>query len=148
MRPVLDVYFMAMAELVASRGTCDRGKVGCVLVRDKRVLATGYNGAPSGVVHCTEAGHALSVDGHCTRAIHAELNALLQCASYGPPVRGATSYSTTFPCWACFCALAQAGITSVVYRVEYTDREGAYRRVVESAADLGIAIRQFDAKAV
>ncbi len=134
-----DSYFLQMATLVAERGTCDRLQVGCVLVLAKRIIATGYNGAPSGLPHCTEIGHALDADNHCTNAIHAEINALLQTAKYGgPSTLGATAYVTAFPCWRCFCALLQADVARIVYLGEYRVDE----RVAEAAKKLGLTIEQ------
>lgn len=135
-----DTYFIRMASLVRERGTCNRLQVGCVLVRANRIIATGYNGAPSKTEHCTEVGHDLSIDGHCTRALHAETNALLHCAADGPPARGATAYVTAFPCWTCYMALVQAGIERIVYSGEYVDRAGARARVEQDAARRGLTI--------
>lgn len=114
-------YFMSIAVLVASRGTCDRLQVGCILVREKRILATGYNGAPAGVEHCDVTGHDLDEGGHCTRAVHAEANALFQCAAFGVPVEGATAYVTNLPCWRCYSALHQAMVRSIIYAGDYKD---------------------------
>ena len=95
-RPNWDDYFMDIAFAVAERSTCDRAHVGAVLVRDRRILTTGYNGAPAGLPHCDEVGH-LIVDGHCVRALHAEQNAIIQAALHGISIQGATAYVTHQP---------------------------------------------------
>jgi len=123
-RPTWDEYFIAMADLAATRSTCPRRQVGAVLIRDNRLIATGYNGAVRGAPHCTEAG-CLMVDGHCVRAVHAELNAILQCAVTGTSSAGCTLITTSFPCVACAKAAVQAGIVSVIYLSPYPDRNSA-----------------------
>ncbi len=123
-RPSWDDYFLDMARLVATRATCPRRRVGAVLVRDRRVIATGYNGAVRGAPHCDEVG-CLLVDGHCRRATHAELNALLYCAAYGVSSAGATLYCTDFPCVDCAKALVQAQVRHVVYLADYPDPNSA-----------------------
>jgi dCMP deaminase len=119
-RPDWESYFMAMADLVAERSTCPRRHVGAVLVRGQRVIATGYNGAVHGQPHCAEAG-CLMVDGHCKRTVHAELNALLQCAAHGIASSGATVFCTASPCLDCAKALIQSGVHQVIYRQDYDD---------------------------
>ena len=118
MRPDWDSYFMKIASAVSERSTCDRAMVGCVLVRDKRILTTGFNGSPAGQGHCDEIGH-LMVDGHCVRTIHAETNAIIQAALHGVSTRGATCYVTYLPCINCTKALINAGITRIIYAVDY-----------------------------
>ena len=118
MRPDWDSYFMAIATVVASRSTCDRAEVGAVIVRDKRILTTGFNGSPAGQPHCDEVGHLL-VDGHCARTIHAELNAIIQAALHGISLRGATCYVTHFPCLNCAKAFANVGLERLVYQATY-----------------------------
>lgn len=113
-----DHYFMKLAYNVAERSTCERATVGAVLVRDHRIIATGYNGSIAGDPHCDEAGHLMR-DGHCIRTLHAEMNAILQCASNGVSTNGATVYVTFFPCLNCTKALIQAGITKVLYANDY-----------------------------
>jgi len=126
-RPSWDAYFMQIAHLVATRATCPRRSVGAVLVRDKRILATGYNGAPSGLPHCPDLGptHEWPTGclraGHCIRALHAEQNALLQAAKIGVACDGATIYVTCQPCNACAKMLINAGIKRVIYEGEYPD---------------------------
>ena len=105
---------MMAKDVVAKRATCPRRQVGAVLVRDKRIITTGYNGSPSGMPHCTEVGCRLH-EGHCIRAIHAEQNAIVQAALYGVSTRGATCYVTAAPCVTCANLLVAAGIVRVVY---------------------------------
>lgn len=119
-RPTWDAYFLQLAAMAAARSTCDRANVGAVLVRDRRILATGYNGSPSGMAHCDEAGHWM-VDGHCVRTIHAEQNAILQCAITGVSTVGATLYCTHNPCRHCAKLLVQAGVIRIVYAADYAD---------------------------
>jgi len=124
MRPAWDSYFMKIAFAVSERSTCDRAFVGCVLVLNKRILTTGFNGSPAGQDHCDEIGH-LMVDGHCVRTIHAETNAIIQAALHGVSTRGATCYVTHFPCINCAKALINAGITRLVYSSAYRVDEHA-----------------------
>ncbi len=123
-RPDWDSYFMEIAAVVASRSTCDRAKVGAVIVRDKRILTTGFNGSPSGQPHCDEVGH-LMIGGHCARTIHAELNAIIQGALHGISLRDATAYVTHFPCLGCAKALANVGLARLVYGQPYRDHDHA-----------------------
>lgn len=123
-RPSWDEYFMMMArDVVATRATCPRRQVGCVLVRDKRIITTGYNGSPPGMPHCTEVGCRLH-KGHCIRTIHAEQNAITQGAVHGVSTKGATCYVTAAPCVTCAKLLVAAGIVRVVYGESYTDSLG------------------------
>lgn len=122
-RPSWDEYFLRMALAVASRGTCDRKRVGAVLVRDKAVLATGYNGSIRRAAHCDDVGHMM-VGGHCVRTVHAEANAIAHAARHGVHVDGATLYVTCSPCWGCFRLVANAGVWRIVYGE-------AYREVVD-----------------
>lgn len=131
-----DQYFMEQAELVSTRATCDRLKVGAVLVKDNRIIATGYNGSISGTAHCDDVGHLMYENG-CKRTIHAEFNAILQCAKYGVAVDGATAYVTHYPCPSCMQALNQAGIKRVVYRYFYKHR-------YENDFDQGMDVVQFE----
>ena len=117
-RPSFDVYFMRQAVIASSRATCNRRLVGAVLVRDNRVLTTGYNGSIRGGVHCDDKGH-LMVGGHCVRTVHAEVNAMLAAARHGVTTDGATVYITCYPCWGCFKMLANAGIVRIVYENSY-----------------------------
>lgn len=114
-----DEYFMEITEMVATRSTCDRAFVGCVLVnKDHRIVSTGYNGSLSGNSQCDEVGHTMR-DGHCIATIHAEMNALLYCAKEGISVKGCTAYVTHFPCLNCTKALIQAGILGICYKSSY-----------------------------
>ncbi len=124
MRPDWDTYFIKIAYAVSERSTCDRAHVGCVLVRDKRILTTGFNGSPVGQPHCDDVGH-LMVDGHCVRTIHAEMNAIIQAALHGVSTKGATCYVTHFPCINCAKALVNAGIVRLVYHIGYRIDENA-----------------------
>lgn len=113
-----DQYFMAQAVLLALRSTCTRLEVGATLVKDKRIIAGGYNGSVSGDVHCIDDG-CYVVDNHCIRTIHAEMNALLQCAKLGISTDQAEVYVTHFPCLQCTKALLQAGIRKIYYLHDY-----------------------------
>ena len=124
MRKNWDSYFLSMALLASDRATCERLKVGAVLVKDKRVIATGYNGSPSGAPHCIDEGCKV-VDGHCVRTIHAEQNALFQCSKYGASSEGATAYVTHFPCLLCSKSLIQSGIKEICFLYEYRVNEYA-----------------------
>lgn len=127
MRPSWDEYFLDLTEHVGTRATCDRGRSGCVIVREHRVLATGYVGSPSGLVHCDEAGHLFrqvtgedgTVRTHCVRTVHAEQNAICQAARYGIPLEGATLYCRMEPCRVCAMLLLSVGIRRVVCRRRY-----------------------------
>ncbi|MGY3715471.1 ComE operon protein 2 [Sutcliffiella cohnii] len=111
-------YFMAQSHLLALRSTCTRLAVGATIVRDKRIIAGGYNGSIAGGVHCIDEG-CYVIDNHCVRTIHAEVNALLQCAKFGVPTEGAEIYVTHFPCLHCCKSLIQAGIKVVYYAQDY-----------------------------
>ena len=117
-RPSWDQYFLKMAMLVSERATCPRMHVGCVLVKDKQILSTGYNGSLPGQPHCYDVG-CMIVENHCIRTIHAEMNALIQCAVHGTSTEGATAYVTNMPCTNCTKALIAAGIKEVVVFSEY-----------------------------
>jgi dCMP deaminase len=127
-RVTWDNYFLKIADCVAERSTCLRRKVGAILVADKRILATGYNGAPKNLAHCSEIGclrMTLNIKPaeriEICRGIHAEQNALVQAAFFGLPVAGATLYSTHFPCITCAKMLINAGIKRIVVRKLYPD---------------------------
>ena len=113
-----DQFFMAQSHLLAMRSTCTRLAVGATIVREKRIIAGGYNGSISGDEHCIDQG-CYVVDNHCVRTIHAETNALLQCAKYGTPANGADIYVTHFPCLPCTKTIIQAGIKNVYYAKDY-----------------------------
>lgn len=113
-----DQFFMAQSHLLAIRSTCTRLSVGATIVRDKRIIAGGYNGSISGDDHCIDKG-CYVVDNHCVRTVHAETNALLQCAKYGTPTNGADLYVTHFPCLPCTKSIIQAGIKNLYYATDY-----------------------------
>jgi len=135
-RPSRRDYFMAIADVVSSRATCDRARVGCVLVKEGRIIATGYNGSPPDMPHCDDVGHDMD-DSHCVRTLHAEENALLQCALYGVSARGARAYVTTMPCYGCFKRLLGAGIKTVVYRDVYRSATPSDLSRIEELAGIG-----------
>ena len=130
-------YFMAQAVLLSLRSTCTRLEVGATLVKDRRIIAGGYNGAVSGDNHCIDHG-CYVVDGHCIRAIHAEMNALLQCAKLGISTDGAEIYVTHFPCLHCTKAILQAGIKKIYYLHDYHNDPYA----IELIQKLGVEIQQ------
>jgi dCMP deaminase len=115
-----DTYFMRIAEQVATRSTCDRKHVGAVIVRDRVILSTGYNGSIRGLPHCDDVGHLME-NGHCVRTVHAEANALVQAARNGVAVEGGEIYVTASPCFSCFKLIANAGIRRVCYGEFYRD---------------------------
>lgn len=129
-----DEYFMNIATEVATRSTCDRKHVGAVIVRDKTILSTGYNGSVRGLGHCDDEGHMME-DGHCVRTIHAETNAIIQSAKNGTAIDGATIYVTASPCWPCFKTIANAGIRRIVFREFYRDQ-----RIFDVSQKLGIEL--------
>ena len=119
-RPSWDEYFLKLAMLASERSTCPRMHCGCVFVRDKFVLATGYNGSLPGHPHCEEIG-CLVVDNHCVRTNHAEMNALTQAAIHGVTLKGATAYITNMSCTTCAKALIASGIVRVVVFSDFHD---------------------------
>ncbi len=145
MRPSLDRYFMEIAYLVASRSTCLRNQVGAVIVKEKQILSTGYNGAPSGLPHCLDIGclrEQLKVPSgerhELCRAVHAEQNAIVQAAKHGVSIKGGTIYTTHQPCIMCSKMIINAGLVRVVYGQSYADENGI--RYLEEA---GIKIDYF-----
>lgn len=115
-----DQYFMAQSHLLAERSTCRRLTVGATIVRDKRIIAGGYNGSISGGTHCIDEG-CYVIDGHCVRTVHAEMNAILQCAKFGVSTTDAELYVTHFPCLPCCKAIIQSGIKAVYYASDYNN---------------------------
>ncbi|MDF0728557.1 ComE operon protein 2 [Cytobacillus sp. S13-E01] len=113
-----DQYFMAQSHLLALRSTCTRLTVGATIVRDKRIIAGGYNGSITGGTHCIDEG-CYVIDNHCVRTIHAEINAILQCAKFGVPTEDAEIYITHFPCLQCCKSIIQSGIKAVYYAEDY-----------------------------
>lgn len=147
-RPDWDTYFMKMAFLAASRGTCVRRKVGAVIVKDKNVLATGYNGPPSGLLHC-EVVSCIRIDMNIKsgerhelcRGLHAEQNAIIQAAVHGTSIRDSVIYVTTHPCVVCSKMIINAKIKEIIYAEGYPD-ELAELMIIESR----IKTRKFDGK--
>jgi len=129
-----DEYFMGIARQVASRATCDRKHVGALLVRDRTILSTGYNGSIRGLPHCDEVGHMME-NGHCVATVHAEANAIIQAAKNGVRIDGATMYTSASPCWSCFKLIANAGCVRIVYGEFYRDS-----RLFQFAEQLGIEL--------
>ena len=130
-----DQYFMNIAAVVASRSTCPRKYVGAVIVRDRTILSTGYNGSIRGMPHCSEEGHMMEND-HCVATIHAEANAIIQAAKNGVMIDGGSVYVTASPCWNCFKQIANSGIRRIVYGEFYRDD-----RIFEVAAKLSIDLQ-------
>ena len=132
-------YFMANAELISKRSTCDRAFVGAVLVKDNRIIATGYNGGVSETDNCNEVGHYME-DGHCIRTVHAEMNALIQCAKEGISTKNTEIYVTHFPCINCTKALLQAIVVKITYQANYRPRAFA----IELMEQKGVSYVQHD----
>jgi len=127
-------YFMNIAKEVATRSTCDRKYVGAVIVREKTILSTGYNGSIKGLPHCDEAGHEM-VDDHCIRTTHAEANAIVQAAKNGVEINKSDIYVTASPCYNCFKLIANAGIKTIYYGEFYRED-----RILEHAKEAGIEL--------
>ncbi len=125
-------YFMNIARQAATRSTCDRKHVGAVIVRDKTILSTGYNGSIRGMPHCDDVGHLMEA-GHCVATVHAEANAIIQAAKNGVRIEEAEIYTTASPCWDCFKLVVNAGIRTVYYGEFYRDE-----RSIEVARRLGV----------
>lgn len=126
-RPTWDQYFIGLVEEIARRATCDRGRCGCLMIKDKRIICTGYVGSPPGFPHCDEVGHlkrkVIDEDGvtrqHCVRTIHAEQNAICQAAKNGISLAGATCYCSMEPCRTCAVLLVSVGVERVVAKRRY-----------------------------
>lgn len=146
-KPDWDSYFMTMAKHVSTRGTCDRLQVGAIIASpERRVLATGYNGAPRGWPSCDDIGHMMVQMGErqsCVRTLHAEHNAILQCAIYGVSPRGAICYTTASPCFDCFKMLSQVGVTRIVCGTTYDGARMHGVQLVELARDAGISLEMW-----
>jgi len=147
-RPSWNSYFMQMAQVVAGRSTCLRRQVGAIIVKDKQILSTGYNGSPAGLRHCDEVGclrQSLSVPSgerqEICRAVHAEQNALVQAAKHGVAIAGADLYVTHQPCVLCVKLIINAGIRRVFYAQSYPDR-----LAIEMAKEAGLKLVQLDAQ--
>ena len=128
-------YYMDIARVVSTRATCPRKHVGCILVREKHLIASGYNGSVSGLQHCTDIG-CMMEDDHCVRTTHAEVNAVAQAARHGARTDGSTAYVTASPCWHCFKVLATAGVEHIVFGEFYRDD-----RLFDAAAKAHITLR-------
>jgi len=129
-----DEYFMGIARQVATRATCDRKHVGALLVRDRTILSTGYNGSIRGLPHCDDVGHMME-NGHCVATVHAEANAIIQAARNGVRIDGAIIYTTASPCWPCFKLIANSGCVKIVFGEFYRDQ-----RIFEYAEKLKIEL--------
>ena len=129
-----ETYFMNIATEVATRSTCDRKHVGAVIVRNKNILSTGYNGSIKGLPHCDEVGHEM-VDGHCIRTTHAEANAIVQAAKNGVSIDNSEIFVTASPCYNCFKLIANSGINVIYYRELYRDQ-----RITDRAKEVGIEL--------
>lgn len=143
-RPSWDDYFLELANAASNRATCDRGKSGCVIVRDKQVLATGYVGSPAGLPHCDDVGHLMKkviqengeISEHCLRTVHAEQNAICQAAKRGISIEGATIYTRMTPCRTCAMLLINCGIQRVVCERKYQLAEESEQLFVEAGIKL------------
>jgi dCMP deaminase len=142
-----DQYFLTITRQVAERSTCTRAKVGATIVRDKSILATGYNGSPSGAPHCTEVGCLIvesttpegETEKNCFRTIHAEINAIAQAAKNGTSIQGASVYITHSPCFHCLKTLVNTGIEAIYFEKPYK-----LERVAELVEQTGITLHQVE----
>lgn len=155
LRPSWDEYFMEVADTVAKRATCDRGRSGCVIARDKQILVTGYVGSPRGLPHCDEIGHLLKqvthedgrISQHCMRTVHAEQNAVCQAARLGIPLEGATLYCRMTPCRTCAMLIINCGIVRVVCQRKYHDGRDSEEMFAKAGVSLEYVIdevQQYD----
>jgi dCMP deaminase len=151
-RPNWDRYFLDLCEAIAARATCDRGKCGCVIVKDKRIMTTGYVGAPAGLPHCDEDGHDIrkvtnsngEVTQHCVRTLHAEQNAILQAARFGIPLEGATLFCKMTPCRTCAMMIINAGIKRVVCEKRYHADADTICMFKQAGIELTIVNHEFE----
>lgn len=147
-RPSWDEYFMEVANAVAKRATCDRGRSGCVIARDKQILVTGYVGSPKGFPHCDEEGHLMKklihedghTSSHCVRTIHAEQNAICQAAKLGVGIQGGTLYCKMTPCRVCAMMIINSGIERVVSEKKYHNGQESEEMLNQA----GIKLDYFD----
>jgi len=143
-RPSWDDYFLELANAASSRATCSRGRSGCVIVRDKQVLATGYVGSPAGLPHCDDAGHLMKkviqengeITEHCVRTVHAEQNAICQAAKRGISIEGATIYQRMTPCRTCAMMLINCGIKKIICERKYQLAEESEQLLADAGIDL------------
>lgn len=133
-RPEWDEYFGEITKQVALRSTCVRKKVGAIIVKDKNIISTGYNGSIRGLEHCETVG-CLMIEGHCTRTIHAEANAIIQAAKHGLTIDRAEIYISASPCFNCFKLIANSGITKIYFMEFYRDE-----RIIKIAKKLNIEL--------
>jgi len=129
-----DEYFMRIAVEVSSRSTCERKHVGALIVRDRNILSTGYNGSIAGMPHCDDVGHMME-GGHCIATIHAEANAIIQAAKNGVMINGASIYTTASPCWNCFKIIVNSGMRRILFGEFYRDD-----RIFSVAERLGVEL--------
>jgi len=142
MRQSWDEYFLTLARHVSTRATCDRLLAGCVLVKDKRIVSTGYNGSLPGADHCDDVGH-LMMNEHCVATEHAERNAVANAARAGVSTLGATAYITHTPCWDCIKHLAAAGIKQIIYDQEYSNALATHPpNIMEILEQAGVGLRR------
>lgn len=143
-RPSWDEYFMNITKVVGTRGTCDRGRVGSIIIKDKKIISTGYVGAPAGCKHCDEVDHEMhtvdygdgDVHKHCVRTAHAETNAIIQAARFGISTDGGTLYCTMVPCYACAKNIINAGIKRVVCEKDYHGGKRSKEIFTEAGVEL------------
>lgn len=143
-RPTWDEYFMEVADTISKRATCDRGKSGCVIARDRQLLVTGYVGSPQGLPHCDDVGHLFvnqtkadgSISQHCVSTVHAEQNAICQAAKLGIALEGATVYCRMTPCPTCTMLLINVGIVRVVCQRRYHAGERSEQMFAEAGIKL------------
>lgn len=143
-RPHWDNYFMEICDTVAKRATCGRGRSGCVIAKDNRILVTGYVGSPAGLPHCDEVGHQLkqmihedgSVTQHCVRTVHAEQNAICQAAKNGISIEGATLYCRMTPCRTCTMLIINCGIKRVVRQRKYHDSADSLSMFAQAGVEI------------
>lgn len=119
----INKYFLNIVNIVATRATCNRKKVGCIIVKDKNIIATGYNGSPIGLEHCEDVGCEIDEKGSCIRTTHAEQNAICQAAKNGISINGATIYCSMFPCYTCAKMIINCGIKEIYYLDDYHTSE-------------------------
>lgn len=145
-RPDWDEYFMDIVRTVGKRGTCDRGRAGCVIVKDRKIISTGYVGSPSGIKHCDEVGHEMhtvdygdgEVHRHCVRSAHAETNAIIQAAKFGVSTEGGTLYCIMVPCYNCAKNIINAGIKKAIVEKDYHGGKRTKEIFSEAGVDLVI----------
>jgi len=143
-RPSWDDYFIEVSRAIAKRATCDRGRSGCVIARDRQLLVTGYVGSPSGLPHCDDAGHLLKktvhedgrVTQHCVRTVHAEQNAICQAAKLGVAIAGATLYCKMTPCRTCAMLIINCGVERVICEQKYHAAQESEQMFREAGVEL------------